>query len=87
MQASTNVKHLRKMSKLDPKWKRKVCDMILFIGGPVDWEEGPVDWQAWETWMGDIGYCGRGCVNKVNCDTEISVKTVLGDQLNGFGTS
>ena len=35
--------------------KRKVCDMILFIGGPVDWEGGPVDWWAWETWMGDIG--------------------------------
>ena len=22
----------------------KVCEMILFIGGPVDWEGGPVDW-------------------------------------------
>ena len=71
----------------------KVCEMILFIGGPVDWEGGPVDWGvcvgggAWETWLGDIGYCGRGCVTKVNCDTEISVKTVLWDQLNGFGTS
>ena len=37
--------------------------MILFIGVPVDWEGGPVDWQTWETWMGDIGYCGRGCVS------------------------
>ena len=44
--------------------------MILFIGGPVDWEGGPVDWEggpidwrAWETWMGDIGYSGRGCVS------------------------
>ena len=25
-------------------WARKVCEMILFIGGPVDWEGGPVDW-------------------------------------------
>ena len=39
--------------------KRKVCDMILFFGGPVDGEGGPVDgeggpvdWWAWETWMG-----------------------------------
>ena len=30
-------------------------DMILFIGGPVDWEEGLVDWRAWETSIGDIG--------------------------------
>ena len=37
--------------------------MILFIGGPVDWEGGPIDWRAWETWMGDIGYRGRGCVS------------------------
>ena len=29
-------------------------NMILFIGGPVDWEGGPVDWRACETWMGDI---------------------------------
>ena len=40
--------------------------MILFIVGPVDWEGGPVDWRAWETWMGDIGYRGRGCVTKVD---------------------
>ena len=66
MQASTNVKHLRKMSKLDPKWKRKVCDMILFIWGPVDFEGGPVDWREWETWMGEIRYRGRGCVIKVD---------------------
>ena len=32
----------------------KVCDMILYIAGPVDWKGGPVDWRAWETWMGDI---------------------------------
>ena len=37
--------------------------MILFIGGPVDWEGGSIDWRAWETWMGDIGYHGRGCVS------------------------
>ena len=43
-----------------------VGNMILFIGGPVDWEGGPVDWRAWETWMGDIGYRGRGCVTKVD---------------------
>ena len=24
----------------------KVCEMILFIGGPVDWEGGPVDWDG-----------------------------------------
>ena len=41
-------------------------NMILFIGGPVDWEGGPVDWRAWETWVGDIGYHGRGCVTKVD---------------------
>ena len=46
--------------------KRKVCDMILFIGRPVDWEGGPVDWGAWETWMMDIGYRGRVCVTKVD---------------------
>ena len=53
---------LRKNVKLThnstPAGKRKVCDMILFIGGPVDW-------RAWETWMGDIGYRGRSCVTKV----------------------
>ena len=37
--------------------------MEMFIVGPVDWEGGPVDWRAWETLMGDIGYCGRGCVS------------------------
>ena len=31
-------------------------ELILFIGGPVDWEGGPVDWRAEEKWMGDIGY-------------------------------
>ena len=36
--------------------------MEMFIVGPVDWEGGLVDWRAWETWMGDIGYRGRGCV-------------------------
>ena len=44
-------------------WARKICYMILFIGGPVDWEGGPIDWRSWETWMGDIGYRGRGCVS------------------------
>ena len=44
----------------------KVRDMILFIGGPVDWEGGPVDWRAWETWMGEIKYRERGCVIKVD---------------------
>ena len=53
-------------TELDPRWKRKVCDMILFIGGPVDWEGGPVDWRAWETWMGDIGYHGRGYLTMVD---------------------
>ena len=38
--------------------------MILFIGGPVDWEGGPLDWRVWETWMGDVGYRGKGCVTK-----------------------
>ena len=38
----------------------------LTPGRPVDREGGPVDWRAWETWMGDIGYCGRGCVTKVD---------------------
>ena len=49
-----------------PDGKRNVCDMILFIVGPVDWEGVPVDWRAWETWMGDIRYRGRGCVTKVD---------------------
>ena len=40
--------------------------MILFIVGPVDWEGRPVDWRAWETWMGEIRYRGRGCVIKVD---------------------
>ena len=43
-----------------------VGNVILFIGGRVEWEGGPVDWRAWETWMGDIGYRGRGCVIKVD---------------------
>ena len=25
--------------------EKKISDMILFIGGPVDWEGGPVDWK------------------------------------------
>ena len=37
-----------------PNWARKVCQMILFIGGPVDGEWGPVDWRALKTWKGDI---------------------------------
>ena len=46
--------------------EKKGHNMILFVGGPVDWEGGSVDWRAWETWMGDIGYHGRGCVTKVD---------------------
>ena len=46
--------------------------MILFISGPVDWEGGPVDWEggAWETWMGNIGYRGRGCVTLLSLASE-----------------
>ena len=44
--------------------------MTLFIGGPVDWEGGPVDCRAWETWMGDIGYRGRGCMTLLSLETE-----------------
>ena len=47
-------KNVKLTHNLTPAGKRKVCDMILFIGGLVDCEGGPVDWQAWETWMGDI---------------------------------
>ena len=54
------------MKNIESNWAGNVCEMILFIGGPVDWEGGPVDWRAWETLMGDIGYCGRGCVTKVD---------------------
>ena len=36
-----------------------VGNMILII-------KGPVDWWAWEPWMGDIGYRGRGCVTAVD---------------------
>ena len=44
----------------ESNWARKVCEMILFIGGPVDWW---VEAGAWETWMGGhLGYRGRGCV-------------------------
>ena len=46
--------------------------MIRFIGGPVDWEGGSVDWRAWETWMGDIGYRGRGCVSLESEGKEMS---------------
>ena len=28
--------------------------MILFIGGPVDWEERPVDWGVGGGSMGDM---------------------------------
>ena len=47
--------------------------MILSIGGPVDWGEEPVDWGVGgtcETWMGDIGYRGRGCVTLLSLDSE-----------------
>ena len=50
-------------------------NMTLFTGGPVDWEGGPVDWRAWETWMGDIGYCGRGCVTKVDWGGCVSLES------------
>ena len=42
--------------------------MILFIGGPVDWGVG--GGGAWETWMGDIGYRGRGCVTLLSLESE-----------------
>ena len=43
--------------------------MILFIGEPVDWEGGPVDWgvgAGMGDMDGDIGYRGRGYVTKVD---------------------
>ena len=43
----------------------------MFIGGPVDWEGGPVDLREWETWIGDIGCRGRGCVTKVDWGTPV----------------
>ena len=46
--------------------EKKGHNMILFVGGPVHWEWGPVDWPAWETWMGDIGYHGRGYLTMVD---------------------
>ena len=54
-----SFKNVKLTHNSTPNGKRKVCDMILFIGGPVDW-------RAWETWMGDIRYRGRGCVTKVD---------------------
>ena len=33
--------------------------MEMFIVGPVDWEGGPVDWRAWETWMGTLDTVGE----------------------------
>ena len=42
-----------------PEGTSKVCDMILFIGGPVDWEGGPVDWRAWETGWGTLDTVGE----------------------------
>ena len=41
-------------------WARKVRDMILFIGGPVDWEGGPVDWRG-----GGHGRHGWGTLDTV----------------------
>ena len=58
------TKNVKLTHNLTTEGKRKVCDIILFIGGPVDW-------RAWETWMGDIGYHGRGCVNEVNWGTDM----------------
>ena len=44
----------------------KVCEMILFIGGPVDWEGDQLTGEWGGGGMGDmdgdIGYRGRGCV-------------------------
>ena len=53
----------------------KVCEMILFIGGPVDWEGGPVDWGMGGGGMGDmdgdiVGYRGRGCVTLLGLESE-----------------
>ena len=41
------LKNVKLTHSSTPDGKRKVCDMILFIVGPVDWERGPVDWRAW----------------------------------------
>ena len=38
-----NVKLTHNSTPDGNDWARKVCDMILFIGGLVDWEGGPVD--------------------------------------------
>ena len=38
----------------------KVCDMILFIWGTVDWEGGPVDWRG-----GGHGRHGWGTLDTV----------------------
>ena len=48
------LKNVKLTHNSTPEGTSKVRDMILFIGGPVDWEGGPVDWRTWETWMGDI---------------------------------
>ena len=66
------LKNVKLTHNSTPSGKEKSdrCDMILFIGGPVDWEGEPVDWQAWETWMGDIGYRGRVCVTLLSLESE-----------------
>ena len=48
-------------------------EIILFIGGPLDWKGGPLDWGVggtWETWMGDIRYRGSGCVTLLSLESE-----------------
>ena len=63
---NTQSKYVKLTHNSTPDGKRKVCDMILLIGGPVDWEGRPVDWRAWETWIGEIKYRERGCGIKVD---------------------
>ena len=72
-------------TSLDPS-RKMVCDMILFIGGLVDW-------QAWETWMGDIGYRGRGCVSlesegkemsRLMTDTHVNLELEFCEMLKEF---
>ena len=43
--------------------------MILFIGGPFDWEGGTVDLGIGDM-NRDIGYHGRGCVILLSLESE-----------------
>ena len=45
----------------------KVCEMILFIGGPVDWGMGGGGMGDMD---GDIGYRGGGCVTLLSLESE-----------------